>query len=58
MMTVATVERLIHHATLIEISSDSYRRKQALQQRADGNAPGLCDNYGGRIARAILNRLR
>jgi len=32
MMTVAAVDRLIHHATLIEITSDSYRRKQALQQ--------------------------
>jgi len=32
MMTVAAVDRLIHHATLIEVSSDSYRRKQALQQ--------------------------
>lgn len=34
MMTVAAVDRLIHHATLIEVSSDSYRRKQALQRRA------------------------
>ena len=37
MMTVAAVDRLIHHATIIEVSSDSYRRKQALQQ-ADGQA--------------------
>jgi DNA replication protein DnaC len=32
MMTVAAVDRLIHHAKIIEVSSDSYRRKQALQQ--------------------------
>jgi len=32
MMTVAAVDRLIHHATIIEVSSDSYRRKQALRQ--------------------------
>lgn len=40
MMTVAAVDRLIHHATLIEITSDSYRRKQALQQ-ADGKAASM-----------------
>ena len=32
MMTVAAVDRLIHHATIIEVSSDSYRRKEALRQ--------------------------
>jgi DNA replication protein DnaC len=32
MMTVAAVDRLIHHATIIEVSTDSYRRKQALRQ--------------------------
>jgi DNA replication protein DnaC len=34
MMTVAAVDRLIHHASIIEISSDSYRRKEALRQAA------------------------
>jgi hypothetical protein len=29
-MTVAAVDRLVHHATIVEVSSDSYRRKQAL----------------------------
>ena len=38
MMTVAAVDRLIHHATIIEVSSDSYRRKQALQQAARSTA--------------------
>jgi DNA replication protein DnaC len=32
MMTVAAVDRLVHHANLIEIQSDSYRRKAALEQ--------------------------
>ncbi|WPL23652.1 IS21-like element helper ATPase IstB [Thiorhodovibrio frisius] len=34
MMTVAAVDRLVHHATIIDLSSDSYRRKQALGQIA------------------------
>ena len=32
MMTVAAIDRLVHHANLIEIRSDSYRRKVAMQQ--------------------------
>jgi len=32
MMTVAAVDRLVHHATIIEVTSDSYRRKEALGQ--------------------------
>ena len=58
MMTVAAVDRLIHHATIIEVSSDSYRRKQALRQAAGhattttqapatttpvGPSPPICD---------------
>ncbi len=41
MMTVAAVDRLIHHAALIEISSDSYRRKEALRQAATNPAATL-----------------
>lgn len=33
-MTVAAVDRLVHHATIIEVASDSYRRKQALERLA------------------------
>jgi len=38
MMTVAAVDRLVHHATIIEVSSDSYRRKEALGRTAGAAA--------------------
>jgi DNA replication protein DnaC len=38
LMTVAALDRLIHHATLIEVTSDSYRRKEALRQLGTGQA--------------------
>lgn len=31
-MTVAAIDRLIHHSTILEINSESYRRKHALKQ--------------------------
>jgi len=34
MMTVAAVDRLVHHASILEVTSDSYRRKEALGQVA------------------------
>lgn len=32
MMTVAAIDRLIHHATIIELEGESYRRQQQLEQ--------------------------
>lgn len=32
MMTVAAIDRIIHHATIIELEGDSYRKKQNLKQ--------------------------
>jgi DNA replication protein DnaC len=34
-MTVAAIDRLIHHSTILEIQSDSYRRKSALLKQAE-----------------------
>jgi hypothetical protein len=31
---VAAIDRLVHHATLLEVQSDSYRCKAAMQQMA------------------------
>jgi len=36
MMTVAAVDRIVHHATIIEVTSDSYRRKEAMRQLGAG----------------------
>jgi len=41
MMTVAAVDRLIHHANLIEVSSESYRRKEAMQQMSEEQAASI-----------------
>lgn len=33
MMTVAAIDRLVHHATILEVKGDSYRKKTSLQRR-------------------------
>lgn len=33
-MAVAAIDRLVHHATILEIEAESYRRKQALTKVA------------------------
>lgn len=33
MMTVAAIDRLVHHACIIECKAESYRKKQSLQRR-------------------------
>ena len=32
-MTLAAVDRLVHHATIFEINVDSYRRRAALERK-------------------------
>jgi DNA replication protein DnaC len=39
-MTLAAIDRLVHHATILEMNVESYRRRQALdQKRARGRPP-------------------
>lgn len=33
MMTVAAIDRLVHHATILEIEADSYRKKASIKRR-------------------------
>jgi hypothetical protein len=35
-MTLAAVDRLVHHATIFEMNVDSYRRRTALQRKQQG----------------------
>jgi DNA replication protein DnaC len=35
-MTLAAVDRLVHHSTIFEINVDSYRRRDAIQQKQKG----------------------
>jgi DNA replication protein DnaC len=38
-MTLAAVDRLIHHATIFEMNVESYRRKSALQRQSKAGRP-------------------
>ena len=39
-MTVAVVDRLVHHATIFEMNVESYRRRAALEpKRSPGRPP-------------------
>ena len=42
-MTLAAVDRLVHHATIFEMNVDSYRRRAALDRKRHG--PGRPANY-------------
>ena len=42
-MTLAVVDRLVHHATIFEINVDSYRRRAALERKHKG--PGRPQSY-------------
>jgi hypothetical protein len=41
-MTLAAIDRLVHHATILEMIVESYRRKAALERkRGPGRVPAL-----------------
>jgi len=37
-MTVAAIDRLVHHATILELNTESYRRRSALATAAKAAA--------------------
>jgi DNA replication protein DnaC len=49
-VTVAAIDRLVHHATILEMNVDSYRRRAADSRRrdqADGPTTTSTDNHEG-----------
>ena len=38
-MTLAAVDRIVHHATIFEMNVESYRRETALERRSDPKRP-------------------
>ena len=38
-MTLAAVDRLVHHATIFEVNVESYRRRTAMQRRNHAGRP-------------------
>jgi DNA replication protein DnaC len=38
-MTLAAVDRLVHHATILELNVESYRRRTALQRQRGAQRP-------------------
>jgi DNA replication protein DnaC len=36
-MTVAAIDRVVHHATIIEIEADSFRKRQAISNNMNTN---------------------
>ena len=38
-MTLAAVDRLVHHATIFEMNVDSYRRKTAIEKTRGAGRP-------------------
>ncbi|MBW4091489.1 MAG: ATP-binding protein [Proteobacteria bacterium] len=53
-MTLAAVDRLVHHATIFEMNVESYRRKTAVQRRTGPGRPPTraTINENGRLSRA------
>jgi DNA replication protein DnaC len=46
-MTLAAIDRLVHHSTILEMNVESYRRRAALdRKRGPGRAPNPRDNQG------------
>src|SRR5262249_11468985 len=54
-MTVAVVDRLVHHATIFEMNVESYRRRAALERKRGRGRP---PTHATITANAALPRLK
>ena len=40
-MTLAAIDRLVHHATILEMNVESYRRREALERKRGRGRPAM-----------------
>jgi IstB-like ATP binding protein len=40
-MTLAAIDRLVHHATILEMNVESYRRRAALDRKSGSGRPPI-----------------
>ena len=45
-MTLAAIDRIVHHATILEMNVDSYRRKEAIDNASGPTPADARDNQG------------
>ncbi len=63
-VTVAAIDRLVHHATILEMNGDSYRRRAAADRTAKADVSAtttadiLDDNSKGRNADNLADKIR
>ena len=46
-MTLAAIDRLVHHATIFEMNVESYRARKARERKRSGGKPPSSDNQSG-----------
>ena len=58
-MTLAAIDRLVHHATILELNVESYRRRAALDpKRGRAGQPRTRDNQQDRDRRRLIDAPR
>ncbi len=63
-VTVAAIDRLVHHATILEMNGDSYRRRAAADRTAKADVSAITtadildDNSKGRNADNLADKIR
>lgn len=51
-MTLAAVDRLVHHATIFEMNVESYRRREAMERK---RGPGRPASYAATSANSVAD---
>ena len=53
-MTLAAIDRLVHHATILEMNVDSYRRKEAVDKARGVGRPPTRATIKSRVTKISL----